>query len=166
MKQKTESILKDDTTNEKNNENKILNKRNFFKLILGGIGTLFAATGLYPVLKYLSAPLKLEDSSVTEVEEDISTLPVDASRMIKFGGKPLLLIRHSEKNITAFGATCTHLACTVQYQAKQQRIYCACHGSVYDPNTGERLAGPAPKALPNYVVEFKDEKTIKITRPV
>ena len=44
-------------------------------------------------------------------------------------------------------AVCTHLGCTVQYEAQADRIHCACHGGVYNAYTGANVSGPPPKPL-------------------
>ncbi|OMQ15632.1 hypothetical protein A7K94_0208115 [Modestobacter sp. VKM Ac-2676] len=43
-------------------------------------------------------------------------------------------------------ARCTHQGCTVR-PAEDDRLACPCHGSVFDPTTGEVLAGPATEPL-------------------
>lgn len=47
----------------------------------------------------------------------------------------------------AFSAVCTHQGCLVG-SVTSTSIVCTCHGSHFDPNTGEVTAGPAQKALP------------------
>jgi cytochrome b6-f complex iron-sulfur subunit len=42
---------------------------------------------------------------------------------------------------------CTHLGCTVQYEAQSDRIHCGCHGGVYNAYTGANVSGPPPKPL-------------------
>ncbi len=42
---------------------------------------------------------------------------------------------------------CTHLGCTVPWDAEQNRFVCPCHGSQYDAE-GRVLQGPAARSLP------------------
>jgi len=71
----------------------------------------------------------------------------------------VLLIRVSESEWRAFGATCTHLDCTVQYRSESQQIWCACHNGFYDLN-GRVVAGPPPRPLEEYVVRVRGEEVV------
>lgn len=46
----------------------------------------------------------------------------------------------------ALSAQCTHLGCTLNYDAMSGRFECPCHGSVF-ARSGKRIAGPARKDL-------------------
>jgi Rieske Fe-S protein len=48
-------------------------------------------------------------------------------------------------------ATCTHLACTVQYREDIGHIWCACHNGHFDLN-GLNISGPPPRPLDQFVV--------------
>jgi cytochrome b6-f complex iron-sulfur subunit len=80
--------------------------------------------------------------------------------MFKFGTKPAMLIHHKDGTWSAMEAVCTHLACTVQYQAEENRLYCACHGGVYDTKTGAAVSGPPPKGLKAFNVKVQDGTVI------
>lgn len=49
---------------------------------------------------------------------------------------------------TAFSQRCTHLSCAVFYQPERERLLCPCHEGVFDPLTGEPVAGPPRRRLP------------------
>jgi Rieske Fe-S protein len=77
--------------------------------------------------------------------------------MFKIGSKPGILIRTADGEFKAFGATCTHLDCTVQYKTDEKLIWCACHNGKYDIN-GKNISGPPPAPLtPLNIVIQKDE---------
>jgi cytochrome b6-f complex iron-sulfur subunit len=80
--------------------------------------------------------------------------------MFKFGPKPALLIHHADGTWVAMSAVCTHLGCTVQYEGPQNRIFCACHGGVYDARTGANVSGPPPKPLSQFRVEVSDGRVV------
>ena len=61
----------------------------------------------------------------------------------------------------AFAATCTHLSCTVQYEAETHRIWCACHNGWFDLN-GRNVAGPPPHPLERFEVNIIGEEIFVI----
>ena len=140
-----------------------LSRSAFLRLALGGAGAVYAAALGYPIYRYLASPVEKasQESTVREVTlKDVKKLPAASMLMFKFGAKPSLLIHHADGTWTALSAVCTHLGCTVQYQPEQKRIYCACHGGVYDPKTGANVAGPPPKPLQRYEVKLDGEDAI------
>lgn len=61
----------------------------------------------------------------------------------------------SEANaqVAAFSATCPHLGCAIQHDAKESRFLCPCHRAIFSSD-GERVAGkkgeqqnPSPRAM-------------------
>ena len=56
-------------------------------------------------------------------------------------------------------ATCTHLACTVQYRPERSDIWCACHDGVYDAN-GTNVSGPPPRPLTKIDVNVRGDKIV------
>jgi cytochrome b6-f complex iron-sulfur subunit len=90
---------------------------------------------------------------VTEVLlKDAPKLPPGSALMFKFGTRPAMLIHHKDNTWTALAAVCTHLGCTVGYEADKDRIYCGCHGGIYDPKTGQNVGGPPPRPLKKFNV--------------
>lgn len=57
-------------------------------------------------------------------------------------GDDILITRTGQNSVVAFSAICTHMGCTVAAS-----FHCPCHGSVYNKDTGQPTAGPAPRAL-------------------
>ena len=138
-------------------------RRAFTQTAVGGVGACYLAAIGYPVYRYLSTPAREAASlaAVSEVALAKADLPAPgAALMFRFGSKPALLIHHTDGSMVCFDAICTHLACTVQFQPEEARIYCACHGGQYDMRTGANVAGPPPKPLKPYTVEVSDEAVI------
>jgi Rieske Fe-S protein len=48
-------------------------------------------------------------------------------------------------------AVCTHIGCTVRWEADRNQWECPCHGSIFD-DKGAVIVGPAPRPLPWYEV--------------
>jgi len=117
------------------------------------------ASFLYPVVRFLRPP-RIPEAPVNEITvAGASAIAPNSARIVKFAARPVLLIRVSESEWRAFGATCTHLDCTVQYRSESQQIWCACHNGFYDLN-GRVVAGPPPRPLEEYVVRVRGEEVV------
>jgi Rieske Fe-S protein len=117
-------------------------------------------TFLYPVLRYIVPPLASEPS-LSEVELDLkpSDIPPGSGRIVPFAGKPALVFRTASGELQALTATCTHLACTVQYRPDRSDVWCACHDGVYDTN-GTHVSGPPPRPLTKIGVNVRGERIV------
>lgn len=62
-------------------------------------------------------------------------------------GYPNVLLKKSDGSLLALSLLCTHVCCVCSYDPASNRIYCPCHGSVFDSN-GIVLQGPASSPLP------------------
>ncbi len=124
-------------------------RRGFLKVALGGLGLLWAGLATSPFLKYLSSGSA--DASATQVSSvtvgKTTDFPPGSAKNFQFGSIPALLICLPNGTYKAYNATCTHLGCTVQYNAGEKNIWCACHGGQYDAATGTNIAGPPPRPL-------------------
>jgi cytochrome b6-f complex iron-sulfur subunit len=130
-------------------------KRDFLKLMLGGGVLAWLASIAYPLFSYLKPP-KQPEVEVTRVKVGpLSAMEKDSGVIVRFGNKPVILVRNAAGNLRAFSATCTHLDCTVQYRKELGVIWCACHNGKYDLN-GRNIAGPPPRPLDEYRVVVQE----------
>ena len=115
---------------------------------------------LYPVLRFVVTPDSSEPS-LSEIELDVKASEIlpNSGRIVPFAGKPVLLFRSAAGELKALTATCTHLACTVQYRAERADVWCACHNGVYDAN-GINVSGPPPRPLTKLDVNVRGEKIV------
>jgi Rieske Fe-S protein len=58
----------------------------------------------------------------------------------------VFLVWDGDKTIRGMSATCTHLGCQVEWDAKGKKFRCPCHGGVYAAD-GRVLEGPPPRPL-------------------
>ncbi|MEW6509631.1 MAG: Rieske (2Fe-2S) protein [Bacteroidota bacterium] len=139
-------------------------KRNFLKYVLGGGLVAWVVSVLYPIFAYLKPPEEGEVEVSSIKAGKVGEFVKDSGTIIRFGNKPLILVRLSSGELRAFSATCTHLDCTVQYRKDMGVIWCACHNGRYDL-TGRNIAGPPPRPLEEYKVIIQDEE-ISISKKV
>jgi cytochrome b6-f complex iron-sulfur subunit len=132
-----------------------LSRRALGQGLFAAAAAMYTAALAWPIFRYLKSGTSGTDEGpqVNEVnlgaEKDY--LP-GSGKLFLFGSKPALLLRRKDGRFVALFATCTHLGCTVKFAADQDRITCACHGGVYDPDTGRNVGGPPPAPLKPLVV--------------
>jgi Rieske Fe-S protein len=68
----------------------------------------------------------------------------------------VVVTRDSSGSVHAFSATCTHQGCQVT-SVNNGKIFCPCHGSVFDANTGQVVNGPATRPLPPVTVTVQGD---------
>jgi len=133
------------------------NRRDFLNYVLSITGLGFAASIIYPLAAFLKPPKQNEVEVSNVLACKLSELEKETSKIIRFGNKPVILIRTAEDKLIAYSAVCTHLDCTVQYRKDFGTMWCACHNGKYDL-TGRNISGPPPRPLDPYLVTLKGEE--------
>jgi cytochrome b6-f complex iron-sulfur subunit len=165
-------------------------RRQFLRYLLGGgIGTLTIGV-LYPrssqsleatteeICNEFPLNSRCKDVLPGFPARDQSNQPLVADRLLATAkpGTPIpvkglpkdelayLVITDGPK-IAEYGIrlVCTHLGCTVNWQAEQNRFVCPCHGSQYD-NQGRVVKGPAKRSLPLASVVVKQNQVRLVDR--
>ena len=132
-------------------------KRDFLKYILSGSTLAWLASVLYPILAYMKPPIQGEVEVSSVKAGKLSEIEKDSGMIVKFGTKPVILVRTVNDELRAFSATCTHLDCTVQFKKEMGLIWCACHNGKYDVN-GRNVSGPPPRPLDEYRVVVQGDE--------
>ncbi|MBL7959097.1 Rieske (2Fe-2S) protein [bacterium] len=132
-------------------------KRDFLKWLIGSATAAWVVSVTYPILSFLKPPKQGEVEVSSVKAGKLSDIEKDSGMIVKFGNKPVILIRKADGELKAFSGTCTHLDCTVQYRKDFGSIWCACHNGKYDLN-GSNISGPPPKPLDEYKVIIKDDE--------
>ena len=70
-------------------------------------------------------------------------------------------IVRDEKGFYALSAICTHLGCTADWQASEEKFKCPCHGSGFYV-TGVNFEGPAPRPLERFKITLADDGQIEV----
>ena len=135
-------------------------RRRWLTYLLGTSLGASLVSFLYPVLRYVVPPVSSEPS-LSEIELDVKASDIlpNSGRIVPFAGKPVILFRTAAGELKALTATCTHLACTVQFRGDRSDIWCACHNGVYDAN-GTNISGPPPRPLTKLDVAVRGEKVV------
>jgi Rieske Fe-S protein len=134
-----------------------MNRRQFTNFLLAGGLLGWIGSALYPLLSFLKPP-EVAEANVSSVKAGLaSAFANNSSEIVKFGRKPVILIRTEGGDFRAFGATCTHLDCIVQYRSDLKQIWCACHNGLYDTR-GRNISGPPPRPLEEYAVNVVNDE--------
>jgi cytochrome b6-f complex iron-sulfur subunit len=140
-------------------DNKKLMRKEILDFIIGTSGILLALVLIFAVKIYITPP-SVADSNVSKViAAKVGELPLNSSKIFRFGNKPAILINTAQGILKAFSAVCTHLDCTVQYSSEKGIIWCVCHNGKYDLN-GKVISGPPPRPLAEFKVNVVGEDII------
>jgi len=129
-------------------------RRQFIQVGLAAVGAAWAGV----LVQSRLFPIQSATAEVKPVQFPLSELPVGSTRIINYGGSPAIVLRTPE-SLKAFSLICTHLGCTVEWQAAENIFYCPCHDGKFD-QFGEVLSGPPPLALESFPVNIVDDHVV------
>lgn len=114
---------------------------------------------LYPAVRFLNPP-EAPEAPVNETSGGkVGDLKPNSAKIVKFGTRPVLLMRLGESEWKAYSAVCTHLNCTVQFDDTRRQIWCACHNGFYNLN-GQVVSGPPPRPLEPFTVHVREQEIV------
>ena len=118
-----------------------MDRRSWLRTIAAAAGLTTAVLGTEEYLQPQDVPgaRTVDLGPIDEVIAD------GTRRVASVNGRMALLSRHADV-VTALDLTCTHAGCPLAFDAKAQRIRCACHGGAFAV-TGEPVAGPPRRPL-------------------
>ena len=79
----------------------------------------------------------------------------------KFQNQYRIWVVRNTEGIFVISAICTHLGCTPDWKASENKFKCPCHGSGYDPE-GVNFEGPAPRPMDRAHVELAPDGQIVV----
>lgn len=82
---------------------------------------------------------------------------------LRWKGKFGVWIVRDDEGIYALSTVCTHLGCTPNWLAAEQKFKCPCHGSGFR-KTGINFEGPAPRPLERYRIVLADDGQIIVDK--
>jgi Rieske Fe-S protein len=115
-------------------------RRRFLQWCLAAVGAAWAGSLVQGLLFPQPTP-----QEARPVSFPLAELPVGGTRPLTYAGAPALVLRTAE-GVRAFSLVCTHLGCTVQWEAAQNQFHCPCHDGRFD-QFGQVVSGPPPLPL-------------------
>jgi cytochrome b6-f complex iron-sulfur subunit len=122
------------------------------RIVWLSIAGFFAAIGMATMRFFLPRAI-MEPSSVFRIG-----FPGDYSLGVdtKWQQQYRIWVVKSSDRLFAIYARCTHLGCTPDWKASENKFKCPCHGSGYDSD-GINFEGPAPRPMDRAHIELDAE---------
>jgi menaquinol-cytochrome c reductase iron-sulfur subunit len=152
-------------------------RRRFLGRISLALGGLATAVISVPILAYLLSPILRPAPQVWRDVANINDIGVgetverdfDEPSSLPWAGQTartaIWLRRTGDRDFVAFGLSCTHLGCPVNWRPEAELFLCPCHGGVYYSN-GEVAGGPPPRPLVQYSVRVFGTSVQVLTQPL
>ena len=134
-------------------------RRRLLRSVLGGGIGASILSFLYPILSFVLPPRTQGSGAESQEVGPSADIAPNSGIVFQFGNQPALLVRTPEGELRAFSAVCTHLGCTVRYEAESKIIWCPCHNGIFDLH-GRNVGGPPPAPLPEYQVNVRDGSVV------
>ena len=83
--------------------------------------------------------------NIDKIDSTVELAPGEG-RLVKYEGQTLALYKDDQKQLHALNPACTHIKCTIAWNASEKTWDCPCHGSRFSIE-GEVVTGPARKDL-------------------
>jgi cytochrome b6-f complex iron-sulfur subunit len=132
-----------------------LTRREFLKLLNGGLTITGLAAITVPVVAYFYPPKLEEMPSEPVLVCPESDLPVNTSKVVAFGRYPAIVVNTSQ-GVRAYSSVCTHFACLVKWDPDLGQLVCPCHEGYFDVLDGHVISGPPPSPLKSLSVTIVD----------
>lgn len=109
-----------------------------------------------PILAYLIPSSKRTDYAGPVLIGTVEDFLVGTGKVVSVNDKPVIIVNTKAGGIKAFSAICTHLGCIVFWNKSKKVIHSPCHDGLFNPVTGNVVAGPPPRPLPAYELAIKN----------
>ncbi len=138
----------------------LVSRRTLLRFAVYTSGALFAGTALLTLLGALTGRGRGRPQPIARASE----VAPGAAHYFTYPepDDQAMLIHLPDGTFVAYSQKCTHLSCAVYYQPEQGRIYCPCHEGIFDPQTGEPVAGPPQRRLPQIRLQRDGDQLIAL----
>lgn len=145
-----------------------LDRRDFVKVVVAGIGTIMGACIALPAIGYILSP-----ALAVQKREDwiplgpLDSYPIGVPTLFSFtrttvngwertvNSYGVYVIRYDESNYEVLSNMCTHLSCRVTWSEDIQEYLCPCHDGHFAID-GAVISGPPPAPLYEYETRVED----------
>jgi cytochrome b6-f complex iron-sulfur subunit len=127
-------------------------RRTFCKTCIGCLGAGSAVAVGYPVVAFMAFPQRLSTEKPLEVPLD--GLLAGQAQYGRIRGQTVAILVN-EQGPLVLSAACTHLGCSVIWDAAGAVFRCPCHGAIFD-STGAVVSGPVNVPLKPVPFEIRD----------
>jgi len=126
-------------------------------------GALFAGAAAMTLIGKAEEASKVAPLRIARV----SDLPLGQAHYFRYPGPDdeAMLLHLPDDLFVAFSQRCTHLSCSVVYQPEQSRLYCPCHEGIFEPRTGQPIAGPPRRPLKPIAIRREGEWMMAVGEP-
>jgi Rieske Fe-S protein len=127
-----------------------VSRRHLLRWAVMASGALFAATAGLAGLGFLRDRRTVQMRQIVSADE----LEVGGVHYFDYPGQDnhAILLRLTDDRFVAYSGKCTHLSCAVYWNSDRQILHCPCHEGVFEPETGDPIAGPPTRPLPKIAV--------------
>ena len=142
-------------------------RRNLLNGLWLGLGGIALAELLWLAISFLK-PKAFHRAS------DLSEQIIDAGPISRFSPNTVTAFPQGrfylacleDGGILALSRRCTHLGCTVPWDAEKGQFACPCHASVFNIR-GEVIQSPAPRPLDHFPVTIENGRIkVNVTQPI
>lgn len=123
-----------------------VSRRHLLRWAVMASGALFAATAGLAGLGFIRDRRTVDFQPVINADD----IEVGGVHYFEYPKKDnhAILLRLTADRYVAYSGKCTHLSCAVYWNADRGILHCPCHEGVFQPETGDPIAGPPTRPLP------------------
>ncbi len=138
----------------------LVSRRQLLQFAVYTSGALFASTALLALLGLIERPRSATTQPIARVNE----VPEGQAFYFHYPqpDDQAMLLHLPGGRFVAYSQRCTHLSCAVYYQPERGRLYCPCHDGVFNPLTGDPVAGPPQRRLPQIQLRREGDQILAV----
>ncbi len=138
----------------------VVARRELLGLAVLASGALFAGTAVLAAMGRLRERRRGSARPVARLAD----VPEGRAYYFNYPGEDdqAVLLHLPGGRFVAYSQKCTHLSCAVYFQEEHNRLFCPCHDGVFNPQTGEAVAGPPQRPLPRIALRREGDTLIAL----
>jgi menaquinol-cytochrome c reductase iron-sulfur subunit len=144
-------------------------RRSFLLAMFAVSGTVVGALLAIPLFRFATFPLRKNNSETTWSDvgpaADFTSLTAPVAKTITLERRDAWQTTSSQTAVYVLPAKagvlrilspiCTHLGCSVRWEAEQDKFICPCHAGSFTAD-GQRIAGPPPRSMDTLEAKVED----------